>query len=465
MKNQGNNRFHFIAIGGAAMHNLALALNNNGYFISGSDDEIMEPSLSRLKSSGLLPEKEGWYPEKITKDLDGVILGMHARAENPELLRAIEIGIPVYSFPEFLFEHSKNKQRVVIGGSHGKTSITSMILHVLKHENFDFDYMVGAKVEGFDTMVRLSNAPLIILEGDEYLSSPVDRRPKFHLYQATIGLISGIAWDHINVFPTYDEYFNPFKIFADAIPANGQFIYCDTDEEVHRLSEITVTKAKKIPYGIPQYEIRNGESFLITSSGKISLSIFGEHNMMNLEGARLVCNAIGVDDKRFYKSIGSFKGASRRLELIAKNNSVAVYRDFAHSPSKLKATVNAVRQQYPNRKLVACMELHTFSSLNEKFLDQYAGSMVEADIAIVYFNPHTVSHKKLQPITEEMILKSFANPNIRVFTDSVSMQKELSKISIDGSVFLLMSSGTFDGMNMQEFGMNITGGKPVAEQH
>lgn len=465
MKNQGNNRFHFIAIGGAAMHNLALALNNNGYFISGSDDEIMEPSLSRLKSSGLLPEKEGWYPEKITKDLDGVILGMHARAENPELLRAIEIGIPVYSFPEFLFEHSKNKQRVVIGGSHGKTSITSMILHVLKHENFDFDYMVGAKVEGFDTMVRLSNAPLIILEGDEYLSSPVDRRPKFHLYQATIGLISGIAWDHINVFPTYDEYFNPFKIFADAIPANGQFIYCDTDEEVHRLSEITVTKAKKIPYGIPQYEIRNGESFLITSSGKISLSIFGEHNMMNIEGARLVCNAIGVDDKRFYKSIGSFKGASRRLELIAKNNSVAVYRDFAHSPSKLKATVNAVRQQYPNRKLVACMELHTFSSLNEKFLDQYAGSMVEADIAIVYFNPHTVSHKKLQPITEEMILKSFANPNIRVFTDSVSMQKELSKISIDGSVFLLMSSGTFDGMNMQEFGMNITGGKPVAEQH
>lgn len=465
MKNQGNNRFHFIAIGGAAMHNLALALNNNGYFISGSDDEIMEPSLSRLKSSGLLPEKEGWYPEKITKDLDGVILGMHARAENPELLRAIEIGIPVYSFPEFLFEHSKNKQRVVIGGSHGKTSITSMILHVLKHENFDFDYMVGAKVEGFDTMVRLSNAPLIILEGDEYLSSPVDRRPKFHLYQATIGLISGIAWDHINVFPTYDEYFNPFKIFADAIPDNGQFIYCDTDEEVHRLSEITVTKAKKIPYGIPQYEIRNGESFLITSSGKISLSIFGEHNMMNLEGARLVCNAIGVDDKRFYKSIGSFKGASRRLELIAKNNSVAVYRDFAHSPSKLKATVNAVRQQYPNRKLVACMELHTFSSLNEKFLDQYAGSMVEADIAIVYFNPHTVSHKKLQPITEEMILKSFANPNIRVFTDSVSMQKELSKISIDGSVFLLMSSGTFDGMNMQEFGMNITGGKPVAEQH
>lgn len=465
MKNQGDNRFHFIAIGGAAMHNLALALHNNGYFISGSDDEIMEPSLSRLKSSGLLPEKEGWYPEKITKDLDGVILGMHARAENPELLRAIEIGIPVYSFPEFLFEHSKNKQRVVIGGSHGKTSITSMILHVLKHENFDFDYMVGAKVEGFDTMVRLSNAPLIILEGDEYLSSPVDRRPKFHLYQATIGLISGIAWDHINVFPTYDEYFNPFKIFADAIPANGQFIYCDTDEEVHRLSEITVTKAKKIPYGIPQYEIRNGESFLITSSGKISLSIFGEHNMMNIEGARLVCNAIGVDDKRFYKSIGSFKGASRRLELIAKNNSVAVYRDFAHSPSKLKATVNAVRQQYPNRKLVACMELHTFSSLNEKFLDQYAGSMVEADIAIVYFNPHTVSHKKLQPITEEMILKSFANPNIRVFTDSVSMQKELSKISIDGSVFLLMSSGTFDGMNMQEFGMNITGGKPVAEQH
>ena len=363
-------RIHFIAIGGAAMHNLALALHQKGFNVSGSDDEINEPSKTRLANAGILPPQIGWFPEKITKELDGVILGMHARADNPELLKAQEIGMPVYSYPEYLYEHSKDKTRVVIGGSHGKTTITAMILHVLKTLGRDFDYMVGAKLEGFDTMVRLSNAPLIILEGDEYLSSPVDRRPKFHLYHAEIALISGIAWDHINVFPTYDIYVEQFRIFANQIPATGKLIYCLNDAEVKLVAESDSVKAERIPYSIPENEIVNGITYLHTKEGKVALAVFGEHNLQNLEGARNVCEQIGVDASTFYKAISTFTGAARRLELLGRNESVAVYKDFAHSPSKLKATTNAVRSQFPDRKLIACMELHTFSSLNEDFLAQ-----------------------------------------------------------------------------------------------
>ncbi|MFZ7114821.1 MAG: UDP-N-acetylmuramate--L-alanine ligase [Bacteroidota bacterium] len=442
-------RIHFIAIGGAAMHNLALALHQKGFQVSGSDDEINEPSKSRLSAAGILPQSIGWFPEKISKELDGVILGMHARADNPELLKAQEIGLPVYSYPEYLYEHSKDKTRVVIGGSHGKTTITAMILHVLKSLNKDFDYMVGAKLEGFDTMVRLSNAPLIILEGDEYLSSPVDRRPKFHLYKAEIGLISGIAWDHINVFPTYDMYVEQFRIFADQIPANGKLIYCNNDSEVKKVAETDSVQAKKIPYSIPPHEIVNGITYLITDSGKIAISVFGEHNLQNLEGAQNVCEQIGIDRRTFYNSIADFKGAARRLELLGRNENVAVFKDFAHSPSKLKATTHAVRSQFPDRKLIACMELHTFSSLNEDFLAQYSGSMDDADVKIVYFNPQTIAHKKLKEITPEMVKKAFSNPDIKVYTDSAILQKDIQAYSKGKSVFLMMSSGTFDGMNLE----------------
>ncbi len=448
-------RLHFIAIGGAAMHNLALALHQNGYIISGSDDEILEPSLSRLSAAGLLPGKEGWFTERITADLDGVILGMHARADNPELLRAQQLNIPVFSFPEFLYEHAKNKQRVVIGGSHGKTTITAMILHVLRLLNYDFDYMVGAKIDGFDTMVRLSDAPLIILEGDEYLSSPVDRRPKFHLYKADIGLISGIAWDHINVFPTYENYIDQFRIFAECIPASGTLIYCSADSEVKKLVNSLTTDSEKIPYDIPANEIVDGVTSLLTEYGKIPLSVFGDHNLLNMEGARLVCNKLGINDHLFYKSISSFKGASRRLELISKNSDVAVYKDFAHSPSKLKATIHAVRNQYPGWNLVACMELHTFSSLNENFLEQYSGTMDESDTAYVYFNPHTVEHKKLKPISEEMIWKAFNNPGIKIYNNSSELLKELSTNTNRKTVFLMMSSGNFDGMNLNDLTVNF----------
>ncbi len=452
---------HFIAIGGAAMHNLALALHQNGYIISGSDDEILEPSRTRLKQAGLLPEMEGWFPDKIVKSLDGIVLGMHARIDNPELLHAKELGIPIFSFPEFLYEHSKNKLRVVIGGSHGKTTITAMILHVLQKLKYDFDYMVGAKLDGFDTMVRLSNAPLIILEGDEYLSSPIDRRPKFHLYHADIGLISGIAWDHINVFPTFDIYKEQFRIFADGIPENGTLIYCSDDPELNSLALDSGTKGLKIPYNIIPHRIENGETILLTDQGEIPVSVFGNHNLMNLEGARLVCERIGVKKELFYREIGSFRGASRRLELLAKNNSTAVYRDFAHSPSKLKATVQAVRKQYPLHQLIACMELHTFSSLNKDFLNQYAGTMDVADVPIVFFNPHTLEHKKLEPLSEEKVCEAFKNSRIRVYTDSIQLESYLLSMNASKSIFLLMSSGTFNNINLSELAEKLSGSKSV----
>ncbi|TAH41541.1 MAG: peptidoglycan synthetase [Bacteroidetes bacterium] len=456
MGNSKTQRIHFIAIGGAAMHNTALALFQNGAIVSGSDDEIAEPSRSRLKLAGLLPEKEGWFPEKITEDIDAIVLGMHARLDNPELIRANELGLKIYSYPEYLYEHSKDKLRVVIGGSHGKTTITSMILYVLKKCGVNFDYMVGAKLDGFDTMVRLSDAPVIILEGDEYLASPIDPRPKFHLYKADIGLISGIAWDHMNVFPTYESYVEQFRIFANALPSNGNLIYCSEDPEVKKLVESSTTSAYKIPYSIPAHTIENGISYLETSSHeKIPLKVFGDHNLMNLEGARIVCSLLGISYEQFYNGIQEFQGASKRLELLAMNELVAVYKDFAHSPSKLKATTDAVRLQFPDKQLIACMELHTFSSLNEKFLDQYRDSMNSADIAIVYFNPKTIEHKKLEPLTEEQLVNAFGRNDLLVFKDSFKLHQYLLTKDPRYKVFLMMSSGNFDGLSLEDLAREI----------
>jgi len=444
-------RVHFIAIGGAAMHNLALALQFKGYQVSGSDDEINEPSKSRLTNAGLLPGEMGWFPDKITDDLDAVILGMHARAENPELLRANELGLKVYSYPEYLYEQSKNKKRLVIGGSHGKTSITAMILHVLQDAKLDFDYMVGSQLAGFDRMVRLSeSAPIIVLEGDEYLSSPIDRRPKFHLYKADIALLSGIAWDHINVFPTFENYIDQFQIFVDQIPEEGVLIYCEEDEEVRRVGEKAKNVKHKIPYSIPKHHIENGITILETSFGPIELEIFGDHNLMNLEGARYMCNQVGVNDELFYRSISTFSGAARRLELIGSNAKVRVYKDFAHSPSKLLATTSAVKQQFQNRRVIACMELHTFSSLNAAFLNQYKGSMNEADIAIVYYNPQTIAHKKLEPISKEQVKSAFDRDDLIVMDDSTELKNYFKNLAFNNDVLLMMSSGTFDGMDLKE---------------
>jgi UDP-N-acetylmuramate: L-alanyl-gamma-D-glutamyl-meso-diaminopimelate ligase len=450
-------RIHFIAIGGSAMHNLALALNQKGYIISGSDDEIFEPSKTRLRKHGLLPEAEGWFPEKIKPELDAVILGMHARADNPELLKAKEIGLKIYSYPEYIYEQTKNKTRVVIGGSHGKTTITAMVLHVLHQNKVDCDYMVGAQLEGFDTMVRLSHeAKIAIIEGDEYLSSPIDRRPKFHLYKPNIALLSGIAWDHINVFPTFKNYVEQFEIFINQIEKPGSLIYCETDSEVKRISESGPEGLKKIPYNLPEYHITEGTTIIIDGEKNIPLQVFGGHNLLNLNGARLICAELGISKEDFYHAISSFKGASRRLELIEKNNRTAIYKDFAHSPSKLKATTEAVKNQFPDRKLFACMELHTFSSLNEEFLELYKGAMEAADEALIYFNPKTLEHKKLKPITTKQVKQAFGGgKNITVYTDSNNLINYLLTRNWDKKNLLLMSSGTFDGLDFEALASTI----------
>jgi UDP-N-acetylmuramate: L-alanyl-gamma-D-glutamyl-meso-diaminopimelate ligase len=447
---------HFIAIGGSAMHNLAIALKKKGWNVSGSDDEIFEPSRSRLELHGLLPEETGWFPEKIDKLPDSVILGMHARADNPELKRARELGIRIYSYPEFLFEHAREKTRVVIGGSHGKTTITAMLLHILKHAGINADYMVGAQLEGFDVMVKLSNeARIMVLEGDEYLTSAVDPRPKFHIYRPHVALISGISWDHINVFPTWEGYREEFVKFVNLIEPGGSLVYCHEDQEVLKVVNEAVGEIKKIPYGQPLYKIENGITFLINGPNSVPLKVFGRHNLINAEGARKLCNALGVGDDDFYAAMESFPGASNRLELYAGNNKTAIYRDFAHSPSKLKATVEAVGEQFPTRKLVACMELHTFSSLSGHFLDHYRGTLDSADVPIVYFNPHTIELKRLPALDAEKIRQAFGNPMLRVYTDSQMLEKDLSEIDWRDTNLLMMSSGNFNNMTLKHIANKI----------
>ena len=440
---------HFIAIGGSAMHNLAIALHLKGYHVTGSDDEIFDPAKSRLQKYGLLPKEIGWNADRITSDIDEVVLGMHARIDNPELLRAQELGLKIYSYPEYLYEQSKDKTRIVIGGSHGKTTTTAMILHVLQRMGIEADYMVGAQLDGFEVMVRLSStAKVMVIEGDEYLTSPIDRRPKFHLYQPNVAIITGIEWDHVNVFPTFDIYKDQFSQFINLIRPNGTLIYCADDKEVcNVVLQNSRFDIKKIPYNVPQYEVRNGVTYLIDES--TPLMIFGRHNLLNLTAARYACNAIGVDDKQFNDAIQSFHGASKRLELVKKNDTCAVYKDFAHAPSKLRATVSAMREQFPDRRLVACMELHTFSSLTAEFLTQYAGCMDVADVPIVYFNPHAVAHKNLPPLSIAQVQEAFANPQIKVYNDSALLVDDLHKMEWKNSNLLLMSSGNFDGVDFQ----------------
>ena len=447
-------RVHFIAIGGAAMHNLAIALKIKGFDVSGSDDQIFDPSKSKLEKYSLLPKEFGWFPEKIDDKLDAIILGMHAREDNPELLKAQEMGLKIYSYPEYIYEQSKDKTRVVIGGSHGKTSITSMILHVLNYHNIPNDYMVGAQLEGFECMVQLSDAPLIILEGDEYLSSPIDRRPKFHWYAPHIALLSGVAWDHINVFPTFENYVEQFQIFSEKIEKNGSLIFFQDDEHLRNLAERN-SAVQSIPYKEHPHIIKDGTTYLLDDGIEYGIEIFGDHNLQNLNGARLVCEKIGVSKTDFYKAIVNFKGAARRLETIAKGSSFRIFKDFAHSPSKLMATTSAVKKQWPNRHLLACMELHTFSSLNADFLKEYAGSMDAADTAIVYFNPSVVRHKKLAEISIDQVNDAFAREDLIVLTRSDLVRIALEDHPLQKSNVLLMTSGNFGGINLDEFGKDL----------
>ncbi|MBK7086798.1 MAG: peptidoglycan synthetase [Flavobacteriales bacterium] len=441
---------HFIAIGGSAMHNLAIALHQKGFEVTGSDDGIFEPSRSRLDRLGLLPEKLGWDPFRIHSGLDAVILGMHARADNPELVRAQELGIPVFSYPSYFHEQTKDKTRVVVGGSHGKTTITSMIIHVLRHAGVEFDYLVGAQLEGFDCMVRLSpSSQVAIIEGDEYLASALEPVPKFHLYRPDIALISGIAWDHINVFKTFESYVEQFRKFIEVIEPGGKLIYCAEDAEVRQLAGEPGVQAVRIPYGVPIHRIADGVTVLSTTMGEVPLQVFGRHNLMNLEGARHVCHQLGIGDKTFFEAIRTFHGAAKRLEKLAENGQRVVFKDFAHSPSKLKATVEAVREQFPGRRLVACMELHTYSSLSENFLDQYAGAMDQADAAIVFYDPHAVQLKRLPPIPPERIQRAFGNDKLRVVNDPIELMGALRDGQHGPGVLLMMSSGNFGGLDLE----------------
>ncbi len=444
-------RTHFIAIGGAAMHNLALALHNKGYQVTGSDDAIFEPSKSRLEKKGLLPVEFGWFPEKITADIEAIILGMHAKADNPELLKAQELGLKIYSYPEFLYEQSKNKTRVVIGGSHGKTTITSMILHVMHYHNIEVDYMVGAQLEGFDTMVHLTHEnDFIVLEGDEYLSSPIDRRPKFHLYQPNIALLSGIAWDHINVFPTFKNYVEQFEIFVNQITKGGILVYNEEDDTVKKVAEETTNIIRRLPYKTPSYSVEDGTTLLDTPEGPMPIEVFGAHNLNNLAGAKWICQNMGVDEADFYEAIASFKGASKRLEKIAESKGKVAYKDFAHSPSKVSATTKAVKAQYPNRKLVACLELHTYSSLNAEFLKEYEGALDAADVAVVFYSPDAVKIKQLEEVSYDQIAQSFQRDDLIIYTNPAEFKDFLFNYDLNNSALLLMSSGNYGGLNFDE---------------
>jgi UDP-N-acetylmuramate: L-alanyl-gamma-D-glutamyl-meso-diaminopimelate ligase len=444
-------RIHFIAIGGSAMHNLAIALHNKGEHVTGSDDEIFDPSRTRLAAKGLLPEQYGWFEDNISSDIDAVILGMHAKQDNIELLRAKALGLTIYSYPEFLYEQSKNKTRVVIGGSHGKTTITSMILHVMHYHDKEVDYMVGAQLEGFDTMVHLTKEnDFIVLEGDEYLSSALDRRPKFHLYKPNIALLSGIAWDHINVFPTFDNYVEQFRVFLSQITHGGAIVYNQEDIEVKQVVEATQNQIKKYPYQTPRFSVENGDTLLDTEDGPMPIEVFGKHNLNNLEGARWICQLMGVQQEDFYEAIATFKGASKRLEKIGQGPTSIAYKDFAHSPSKVRATTQALKSQYPERRLLACLELHTYSSLNPEFLSEYKGTLNDADKAVVFYSPNAVKIKKLDAVSSSQILKAFQREDLVVFTDPAAFQDYLFEQDFTDTSLLLMSSGNYGGLDFEK---------------
>lgn len=449
-------KVHFIAVGGSAMHNLALALQEKGYEISGSDDEIFEPSRSRLEKAGLLPSAWGWFPEKITPDLDAVILGMHATADNPELLKAREIGVKIYSYPEYLYEQTRHKKRIVVGGSHGKTTTTSMILHVLKHTSLPFDYMVGALLEGFDTMVSLKDeSSIAVFEGDEYLSSPLDRSPKFFHYHPDIAVLTGIAWDHMNVFPTFDNYVEQFARFCEKIAPGGKLIYFEEDLNIRKILNHCPSSVNRIAYGAFPHLNRAGKTYLQWKGEERELQIFGLHNLQNLSAAYRVCQELGIDDRTFLEAISTYKGASKRLQKITETEDAVAYLDFAHSPSKLKATLEAVRAQYPGKKLIACMELHTFSSLNAAFLPQYKDSMAAADLALVFYNPEVIRHKKLPEITPEEVRQGFNRSDLHVFTDNRPLTGFLEELEYGNTVLLIMTSGNFSGIPIKETVVNL----------
>jgi UDP-N-acetylmuramate: L-alanyl-gamma-D-glutamyl-meso-diaminopimelate ligase len=451
-------KIHFISIGGSVMHQLAIALKRKGYQITGSDDEIFEPAKSNLAKEGILPEEIGWTPTKITKELNAVILGMHAKEDNPELQKAKELGVSIYSFPEYIFQESREKIRVVVGGSHGKTTTTSMIMHVLNESRKDFDYLVGARLEGFDQSVNITNAPVIVCEGDEYPASIIEKRPKFHFLYPHIAIITGIAWDHINVFPTFDNYLEQFKIFIGKIESNGHLIYNDTDAVLKKLVESnTRPDINYYPYNVSDHSIDNGVTTVLIEGEQTELKVFGDHNLLNLHAAWLACKQLGVTSQEFIKAIASFTGAAKRLEVLAKNNSTVFYRDFAHAPSKVKATIEAVKNQFPDRKFIAALELHTYSSLNEAFMKEYNGAMDKADEASVFYSKHALELKRMPDLPKEIVRNGFSKDDLQVFNDRAELENWLNQLDYKNAVAVFMSSGNYDGLDTESFARRITG--------
>ena len=441
---------HFIAIGGSVMHQLAIALKRKGYTVTGSDDEIFEPAKTNLNNEEILPGKIGWYPENISDNIDAVILGMHAKDDNPELQKAKQSGLKIYSFPEYIYQESKDKIRVAVGGSHGKTSTTAMIMHVLKNAGKDFDYLVGARLQGFDQSVNITNAPIIICEADEYPASAIEKRPKFHFLFPHIAVITGIAWDHINVFPTFDFYLEQFKIFIVKIEANGMLIYNESDEVLKQLVEKNKRNDIRYqPYHLPTYFIEDGKTEVIIDGEKSDpLKVFGNHNLLNLHAAYLVCKELGVEAGAFIKAIADFAGAAKRLEVLVENDSYNIYRDFAHAPSKVKATIDAVKQQFPQRKLIAVLELHTFSSLNENFMKEYNGAMDNADEAVVFYSNHALELKRMPELAPEKVKQGFAKDNLLIINKKEELEQFLTSQHYSNANLLLMSSGNYDGLEI-----------------
>ena len=431
------------------MHNLAIALQKKGYIVTGSDDEIFEPSRSRLAHYGLLPQKYGWDPGLITTEIDTIILGMHAKSDNPELIKARELELKIMSFPEYLHEQTKDKKRIVVAGSHGKTTTTAMIMHVFRFLGVKFDYMVGSLIDGFETMVGLSDdAHIAVFEGDEYLTSALDKRPKFHLYMPDIAILNGIAWDHMNVFPTFENYIEQFKIFVEKISDGGSLIYFDPDAEVKKIALASGDNIRKIPYKVHGYFQNKTGFYAATQNRVVPVKVFGEHNMQNLSAAREACMATGVTEDDFYETIKSFEGTAKRLQKLKENENGVIYSDFAHSPSKVKATVDAIVERYPERKIIACLELHTYSSLNNDFLPLYKGTLANATVAFVYFNPHALELKNLKPISKDIVIKAFGGKNINVYESSEELFSFIKKQKYSCPVYLFMSSGDFDGCDL-----------------
>lgn len=446
------------------MHNLAIALAKKGFIVTGSDDHIYEPSRTNLANEGLLPEL-GWHPDMINSEIDAVVLGMHAKADNPELLKAQEIGIRIYSYPEFIYEQTKEKIRVVIGGSHGKTTITGIIMHILKFVGRDFDYLVGARLDEFQYMVRLTKeAPIAIIEGDEYLASPIDQRPKFHLYKPNIALISGVAWDHVNVFPTFEKYVDQFRLFIKYIEPKGTLVYNKEDKNLQEIVLEDQSKINKHGYRTPEYTINKGVTYIHTPSGDIPLQVFGKHNLSNIAAAFTVCEWLGVSREDFYAGIRQFKGASRRLEYVANNDDSVVYQDFAHTPAKLKASIHALKEQFPGKDLVAIIELHTYSSLNEAYLDEYRDTMQEAEYPAVFINQESLKQKNASTITAETLKKAFNQPELIYFNNVDSIEHYLSDIDPAGKNLLFMSSGNYGGVNLVSYADKFLVKPPVPKK-